>query len=436
MFTRSESILGDLPVATRRTFYFHLAYAMFDAAAGGILLNAPMVALKMMSAPNWQLPLRELFVGLGMLATLYLGSWMAPRHKMPFVVVPGLIGATFVLLMPFSMGGPFWFLMFFSVSAMFEITTRPAITAVLRTNYPPTHRGALTGMVRKWSSLSFLCSTLCSALLLQKLPTSGVVQSLMVTAALLSVSAYLCFRQIRVDEVIVAPQSLSRLRYLLPLVESALIVIFDARYRRYLAACFIDGFFGMLYVPLIASLLNKLGYGYLGAAAMIHILPSLAAFVVTGWLGHWLDRWNPWRSWAWIRFAWGIDALLLAATPLCAFYNPYAALLLPLAGRLLRGVTQGVQWTMWWQIGVTHFAPPGADTSRYMGIMVFLNGATRLSASAIAIALTAWRVEPTTLMLIGGLGIIAVGAFSLGQARLEEQFHLDTIADFEARFRP
>jgi len=40
----------DLPADARRTFRFHLAYALLDAAAGGILLNAPLVALKALSA--------------------------------------------------------------------------------------------------------------------------------------------------------------------------------------------------------------------------------------------------------------------------------------------------------------------------------------------------------------------------------------------------
>ncbi len=80
----------DLPAEARRTFRFHLAYALLDAAAGGILLNAPLVALKALSAQTWHLPLRELYSGVGMLATLYLGNWMAPRLKMPFVFLPGV----------------------------------------------------------------------------------------------------------------------------------------------------------------------------------------------------------------------------------------------------------------------------------------------------------------------------------------------------------
>ena len=62
---------------------------------------------------------------------------------------------------------------------------------------------------------------------------------------------------------------------------------------------------------------------------------------------------------------------------------------LPLLGRVLRGSVQGGWWVLWWQIGVTHFAPPGEDTSRYMGIMVFLNGASQIAASLAGMALTA-----------------------------------------------
>ena len=89
----------DLPADARRTFRFHLAYALLDAACGGILLNAPVVALRAIAGQNWQLPLREVRAGIGMLATLYLGSWMAPRRKMPFVFMPGMFASLSALAM-------------------------------------------------------------------------------------------------------------------------------------------------------------------------------------------------------------------------------------------------------------------------------------------------------------------------------------------------
>lgn len=426
----------ELPADARRTFRFHLAYALLDAAAGGILLNAPMVALKALSAQTWHLPLRELYSGIGMLATLYLGSWMAPRRKMPFVFLPGIACAICSMQMALATGSAFWFLTLFGVSAMFEIVTRPAIASILRLNYPVTHRGLATGEVRKWSSLSFVVASLSSAYLLQSVraDATALVQGLILCAGLLSLSSFLCFRQIRVNEDPEVCRRDLRLEVVQNLRETATIVGRDARYRRYLLACFVDGFCGMLYFSLIWAFLQKtLGYDYVKCALFMHAIPALMAFAVTGLLGRWFDRTNPWLAWAWIRFGWGLDALLLAATPFCAAVFAPAILLVPLAARLVRGTVQGGSWVLLWQIGVTHFARPGEDTSRYMGIMVFLSGAIRLTASAMAMILSAYALRPSTLMVVGGLGVILSGVYSLWQGiRERRERQLATIADFEA----
>lgn len=448
----------ELTGNARRTFRFHLAYAIFDAAAGGILLNAPLVAIKAFEAANWHLPLRELYSGVGMIATLYLGSWMARRRKMPFVFIPGMIAGISAVMMAVATSSAFWFLTLLGIGAMFEIVTRPAVTAILRVNYPVQQRGHATGEVRKWSSLSFVASSLVSAWLLQVAADYDPVgfgrgphalaghlvewsaehtpHILMISAGLLSLVSFVCFRRIRVDEDLE-----SRRRDLKPEIGKNLrdalgVVIRDGRYRRYLFGCFLAGFFQMLYFPLIWAFLSReLRFGYVGCSALMHAIPALVAFAVTGALGHLFDRSNPWISWAWVRFLWGLDALILAATPYAAVLFPPALFILPVLGRILRGSVQGGWWIMWWQIGVTHFAPPGEDTSRYMGMMVFLNGAIRLGASAAGIVLVALAVPPGALLVAGGLGVIASGVHSLWQARRERREHgPETMADFETQF--
>ena len=87
---------------------------------------------------------------------------------------------------------------------------------------------------------------------------------------------------------------------------------------------------------------------------------------------------------------------------------------------------------MWWQVGVTYFAPPGEDTSRYMGVMVFLNGATRLFASAAGMGLAALSIPPGVLLIAGGLGVVLSGAYSLWQAAWERQHRgPETMTEFE-----
>jgi hypothetical protein len=452
----------ELPPDARRTFRYHLAYAVLDAAAGGILLNAPLVAIKEIGAPNWQLPMRELYTGMGMLVTLYLGCCMARRPKMPFVVIPGLLCGLFSLGMALAMRSAFLFLTFFSISAMLEIMARSAVSTVLRNNYPAAQRGAATGEVRKWCSLAFVVSILLSAYLLQRAGSQAIHMALgqVLVAGCLSLSSFLCFRQIRDREDPGTLRHDFKLEIRDNLRDAVRVVARDGRFRRYLLGCSIDGFCGMLYFPLILAFLGRtLGFGYFATAALTHAIPAGVAFLATGWLGRWFDRCNPWVSWAWVRFAWGLDALLLAAAlPLgqvlpwavltlalllpggtahlaIAVVAPWAVLALPLLGRVLRGSVQGGQWVLWWQIGVTYFAPPGEDTSRYLGIMAFLSGLLRLLASAAGMVLASRGVSPATLLTLGGLGVLGSGVYSLRQAARERREQQPaTIAEFEARF--
>ena len=104
---------------------------MLDATAGGILLNAPIVAIKAFEAANWHLPLRELYAGMGMIASLYLGVRMAKRSKMPFVFIPGVLAGICSVSMAAATGSAFWFLTLLGFGAMLEIVARPAITSIV-----------------------------------------------------------------------------------------------------------------------------------------------------------------------------------------------------------------------------------------------------------------------------------------------------------------
>jgi hypothetical protein len=262
-------------------------------------------------------------------------------------------------------------------------------------------------------------------------------QILMVLAGLLNLASFACFRRIRVDEDVNAYRRAaaalggSGFRSVLRVITAG-----NGRFRRYLVGCFLDGFCQMLYFPLIWAFLSRdLGFGYVGCSVLMHAVPALAAFAATGALGRFLDHTNPWISWAWIRCLWGLDALLLAATPVAAVLFPPALVILPVLGRLLRGSVQGGWWIMWWQIGVTYFAPPGEDTSRYMGVMVFLNGSIRLLASAAGIGLAALSIPPSVLLIAGGVGVILSGLYSLWQAGWERQHRgPETILEFEHRW--
>ena len=70
-----------------------------------------------------------------------------------------------------------------------------------------------------------------------------------------------------------------------------------------------------------------------------------------------------------------------------------------------------------------------------MGIMVFLNGIIRFSASAAGMILAALAVSPQTLLVVGGIGVIFSGLYSAFQAAAERKRNQpETMAEFERQF--
>lgn len=424
----------ELPKSARRTYRHHLVYTVLDAAAAGILANGPLMATKGLATDDWPLSLPIVLSSAGQFIVLYLGARMALRRKMPFVVLPGLAFAVCSLAMSMVLH-PVGFLALLGLGAMFEVCARPAVAAVIRTNYPATHRGLAVGELRKWSSLVFLVTTLASAHLLERFArhTATVIRLEVAIAGLLSLASFLIFRRIRVEEDI--PANVPPAPSLVGLRETRAILERDWRFRHYLYSGFLYAFGALIYVAYVPAFLVKdLALGYVGAAMLTHILPSVLAFLTTGAWGRWFDRTNVWRAWTWIRIGWGLDPLLMWAASVFPWAS--AAIVLTTAGRVSRGSVMGGSWVLWWQIGVNHFAPPGGDTTRYMGIQIFMNGVTRLAAPLAG----AWLLScgtRTTPMLVGGLLVLAAALHAMWHARREARDgNLRTVAAFEAGFGP
>ena len=426
----------ELPKDVRRTYRYHFGHVLFDAAAAGILANGPLMATKGLATEDWPLSLPIVLSSIGQFLVLYLGGVMATRRKMPFVVVPGIAFAVCSIAMTFVLH-PVGFLALLGLGAMFEVSARPAVAAVVRANYPATHRGRAVGELRKWSSVIFLATTLLSAHLLARFADSPilVIRIQVAVAGVLSLTSYLLFRRIRVREQVETEPPTFAAEAHRSVRETARIVRVDARFRHYLYGGFAYAFGALLYVAYIPAFLVKdLALGYVGAAMFTHIVPSVLAFLTTGAWGRWFDRTNPWRAWAWIRTGWGLDPLLLSVAPLAAAVAPWAGVATVAAGRIARGSVMGGSWVLWWQIGVNHFAPPGGDTTRYLGILVFMNGLTRLVAP-LAGAWLLTQGSRTTPMIVGGVLVLGSALHAAWNARRERREPgLATMAEFEAQF--
>jgi len=396
-----------------RTFRLHLAHSVLEALAAGIITNAGLIAIKTLDAEDWQLTVPLAVSSIGMFVSWGTAQIMARRNKRAFIVVPFLLQAICVMGMA-TVPGAGWFLFLAGMAAVFEITVRPAMASFFRTNYRPDFRGRASGIIRGWCALAFLFSNLSSAVWMQFGEGGRAsISILMVVAALILIAGLACISAIRMQEDggrRERPGVTEGTK-----ISSLTILKTDRRFTTYLLGSTGFIFGGLLYVSLIPAVLSKdFGYGYVASALLLHVIPSLVSFGATQGFGRRLDHVNPLKLWSVIRAGWGLDPILLGLAAITAPASS-VGLVIAVFARSCRGACMGTAWVLWWMVGVNYFAPPGADTSRYMGIQTLLNGIARL-ATAGAAALLLQSVDRIGVLFIGGFLIMLSALHARWQA--------------------
>jgi MFS family permease len=389
----------------RRTYRLHWAYCVLGGVTSGILTNAPTIGIKVLNAADWHLALPTGLSGFGLIVSLVLGLWMARRPKMPFVLLPGLLSCAACLGMvavPWSLG----FLFLLGLFNLFETITRPAITAIIRANYPVESRGLVTGQLRQWAAGAFLVAALATGGLLDLDGTWPVIQLVLATAALLQLCGYLAFSLIRVQHERTGIAEDDRGQDLRAFAQSTTATLRqDSRFLRYLGGCFLYGVSALVYDPVVrAYFSNEYGFNYIWCVVLVDVLPSVCSVVTVGRLGAWFDRTNPLVAWTLIRIAWGLDPLLLAIAP-----SWPAGLPVLMAARISRGSVMNGSWILGWQLATNYFARRRELTSVYMGCYLTVTGAQRLVGPLLG-ALLVGLVSRRGVLLIGGF-FVMVSAF-------------------------
>lgn len=434
-----------LPFHARHTYHFHLLFALLMAATDGILANAFLMALKDLAAMDWHLTIPRVISGVGMLATLWIGSWISCRPKMPFVQYMGMILTACCFAMAASTTA-FIFLGFLGIGHTCMYMRLPALGAIIRSNYPATHRGLVTGEIRKWSSVVFLASTLGTAVTLNWAGENShlVIRALVLLAGILSLFSLSAVKRIRVRESFASQSpplktggvadALSSFRAILsqPYTHAVQVLLKDHRFRHYLVGfCFFMfcSLMCMSFVP--AILMHELHFSYLGAAILLDVIPSIVSFLSTRSIGKWLDHHSPIRVWVFIRTGWGLDLLLLSIVSVVSTTSIQIALVICIIARLSRGFVMGGCNILWTEIAENYFAPLSA-TTQYMGIKTFFWGMIRIAAPTAG-ALLLSVSSRATVFLVGGVGVLLSALHAWIQARvLESGNRFATFAEFEA----
>jgi len=380
-----------------------MGYALLDAVSAGILSNAPLMAIKAMQASDAQLQLPVAMAAAGLFASVFTGVAMAARRKKPFIVLPGIASAICALSMAWT-SSAIWFLFALGMISIFDFAVRPAVPSMLRIIYPEDCRSHVAGTLRQYASIAFLCSTLLFAWLLSasKDAIGQMITVQLTLAGLCSLAAFLCIQQLpdigdgSAAEAMCGDTSPSESRW--PFSRASLHPFRDERFRRFLLIFGLYCLGNLFYMGIVPSFFaHDLGYGYVQATLLIHVVPAVAGFLAGGRLTAWFDRTSIWRAYAVVILLWGLDPLLLAIAP-----HAWAVVAI---ARILRGPAMVGSMVLVVYTGVHRFAQPGPDTSRYMSALFLVNGIARLIAPA-ATALLSGHLGHRGILFSGGVVIL------------------------------
>jgi MFS family permease len=397
-----------------------------------MLANGPTIGIKALRAADWHLALPMSLSGIGLFLALALGVWMARRPKLPFAVVPGFASCAACLGMALA-PEPLAFLFLLGVFNLLDSISRPAITVIIRLNYPAESRGWVTGHLRRWSGGTFLVAALATGWVLDRAGTWPLIQAVMVTATALQTLAYFAFSRIRVrpeprgeaDADAFARGGWSSL------VGALAAVGGDRRFLRYLWGSVIFQLGNLMYEPIVRAFLSaELHFNYTQCVFIADVLPSTFSLTTTPRLGAWLDRVNPLIAWSLIRLGWGIDPLLLALSPIW----PAGAMAIAATARLIRGGVMNGSYILWWELGGNYFATRRELTSVYVGASFSVNGVQRMVGPPLGAYLGS-ALSRRAVLVIGGLMVLLAAYLARRQAEDEKvDGRYPTFADKEAEF--
>jgi MFS family permease len=354
---------------------------------------------------------------------------MARRPKLPFAVVPGFASCAACLGMALA-PKPLAFLFLLGLFNLLDSISRPAITVIIRLNYPAESRGWVTGHLRRWSGGTFLVAALATGWVLDRAGTWPVIQAVLVTATALQTLAYFAFSRIRVrpeprgeaDADAFARGGWSSL------VGALAAVGGDRRFLRYLWGSVIFQLGNLMYEPIVRAFLSaELHFNYTQCVFIADVLPSTFSLTTTPRLGAWLDRVNPLIAWSLIRLGWGIDPLLLALSPIW----PAGAMAIAATARLIRGGVMNGSYILWWELGGNYFATRRELTSVYVGASFSVNGVQRMVGPPLGAYLGS-TLSRRAVLVIGGLLVLLAAYLARRQAEDEKvDGRYPTFADME-----
>jgi len=373
----------DIPVTSRPTFRYELNSTWLYGVMTGILALAAVFARKALGASRIEVALITAAAPSGMLFAAFWGHLSSSRRKMPFLVIPGLLGRGLITAIAF-VSNSVWFTGIILLSFLISQLVLPVQAAVYQANYPIEFRGRIIGKVRAALFLTSAVVAFLAGRLLDRNPE--YYRYLFPVAGLFGCVSIIIFARIRIRR---EKQTLSETDRRQTFWGSLGLLFSDRRFGLYEAFFSLYGMASHLMRPvLILFLTDVIGVDYTQSATALEFIPRICMVAAALFLGGFVDMHNPMIA----RSAFNFLSLLVPA--IYFFSHSIAPIYL---AKAIEGVALGGSGIVW-VIGALYFADEKTAPT-YQGIHVTLTGIRGVAGPFVGIFL---------LHLIGMRGVFIV----------------------------
>ncbi|MBN1809506.1 MAG: MFS transporter [Planctomycetes bacterium] len=419
-------IYHTIPLTARPTYYHNIRSALLTGLGFGMYRMADVVAKKAFGAPDWHVALIAAAPVAGSALCLLWGRLTAGRHKMPLVFATNIAGRV-LLLAAGAAKTALSFTLLVSAAPFIWQAGQPAVTSIMRTNYPAEHRGRITGTLQAWSLLAASAAAFGSGLLLDANP--GFYRMIFPVAGLLGILGFLRFARIRVrgeQHLEEEAHAAGRKGLAAPLR--------DRRFMTFMGWFFVAGSANLLTIPVLTIYMNdELKATYWQFSLAVVVIPQIVTFLVLPWCGKVLDRNNPLLLRSISHLAFGL-----------AFFGMYVSALsgslnMMYGAGVLYGISLGMS-TIIWSIGVMYFAPKN-EVATYMGVHMALTGVRGMTMPFLGAFLSRatrdiglqWLSGPRFVFMLAGILSLVAGAMMINMVAGERRRfgYLPTMAQAE-----
>ena len=359
-----------VPFTDRATLHYDLRSAPLYGACLGVMTLLPWVVKETFGGSAWEVAVLSAAPPMGHLLDLYWAHHCTHRRKMPWVVWPGMISRLLIILVGVAVNSSM-VVLFGVLSYIVGSVAVPAVSSILRTNYPGTRRYRVVGVVMGLSSLTMALVAGGAGLLLRYAGDDKLLfRPIFIIGGVLGMLGVWVYSRIKV-------RGERHLAHADPVPAGRFSFFRDIgllwrrpKFGKYQLIQFTSGFANIMTLPALVELLKYQDVGWLAAAIVLGVAPNLTRALSMPFYGRLLQKLNPMQARAIFSVFWTTAYVLIALSGLQVAWV--------VAARLIMGLAHGATMLLW-TLQQMYFARK-RDVPKFMGVHCTLTGLRGLIA--------------------------------------------------------